>query len=51
MNFLEKLFNRTPATEILITEDRCEGCHWKTIKRHQKCSCCRRNANQEEPAE
>lgn len=21
----------------------CDGCYWKEIGRHQKCSCCRRN--------
>jgi len=47
---LKKLFTKKPNVpsaalnfEHLI--DWCGGCYWREIKRHQKCSCCRRNQN------
>lgn len=41
-NLLYRLFaHQTPEQKI----DLCDGCAWKELKRHQKCSTCRRNQN------
>jgi len=45
MNFLKKFFSKDPDLLPGESKDGCENCYWKAIKRHQKCSCCRRNAN------
>ena len=38
-----KIFKEKPASGEKI--DLCAGCVWKELKRHQKCSTCRRNQN------
>ena len=41
-NLLYRLFAPKACDQKI---DLCEGCAWKELKRHQKCSCCRRNQN------
>ena len=39
MNIIKKFFHK--GFDEMI--DHCGGCYWRSIGRHQKCSCCRRN--------
>lgn len=58
MKWLRKLFCAEPMYDLgsIPNElaDPCDGCVWKALKRHQKCSTCRRNQNMKdnyEPAQ
>lgn len=46
---LKKLFAKKKdlsfSSTMTIDDVWCDGCYWRMIKRHQKCSCCRRNQN------
>ena len=42
-NLLYRMFGGKPENEEKT--DLCNGCLWRDLKRHQKCSCCRRNKN------
>lgn len=49
---LGKIFKDTPESGEKI--DLCIGCVWQELKRHQKCSTCRRNQHMKdnyEPAQ
>lgn len=46
---LKKLFGKKKdlsfSHTVTIDDVWCSDCYWRMIKRHQKCSCCRRNQN------